>query len=126
MSDTILCRNRLDRSVRLALTTRDRIPFSSGGTSVVDVVVDEDDEHVDDVVDEYLVGSKVTTPPDCAPLIIVTLTYDSKTQSVRVLRRRRRRLACGNHSNATSTHHLFEHVQSSPSTIHRQPRWIQK
>ena len=74
MSDTILCRNRLDRSVRLALTTRDRIPLSSGGTSV-DVVVDEDDEHVVDVVDEYLVGSKVTTPPDCAPLIIVTLTY---------------------------------------------------
>ncbi len=74
MSLTILCRNRLDRSVRLALTTRDRIPLSSGGTSVDDVV-DEDDEHVVDVVDEYLVGSKVTTPPDCAPLIIVTLTY---------------------------------------------------
>ena len=75
MSLTILCRNRLDRSVRLALTTRDRIPLSSGGTSAVVVaVVDEDDEHVD-VVDEYLVGSKVTTPPDCAPLIIVTLTY---------------------------------------------------
>jgi len=55
------------------LTTRDRIPLSSGGTSVDDVV-DEHDEHVD-VVDEYLVGSKVTTPPDCAPLIIVTLTY---------------------------------------------------
>ena len=76
MSLTILCRNRLDRSVRLALTTRDRIPLSNGGTSV-DVVVDDedDDEHVEDVVDEYLVGSKVTTPPDCAPLIIVTLTY---------------------------------------------------
>ena len=73
MSETILCRNRLDRSVRLALTTRDRIPLSSGGTSVV--VVDEDDEHVE-VLDEYLVGSKVTTPPDCAPLIIVTLTYN--------------------------------------------------
>jgi hypothetical protein len=58
----------------LALTTRDRIPLSNGGTSVV-VVVDEVDEHVVDVVDEYLVGSKVTTPPDCAPLIIVTLTY---------------------------------------------------
>ena len=74
MSETILCRNRLDRSVRLALTTRDRIPLSSGGTSVDDVV-DEVDEHVVDVLDEYLVGSKVTTPPDCAPLIIVTLTY---------------------------------------------------
>jgi hypothetical protein len=74
----ILCRNRLDRSVRLALTTRDRIPLSNGGTSVDDVV-DEDDEHVDDVLDEYLVGSKVTTPPDCAPLIIVTLTYNNKT-----------------------------------------------
>ena len=70
MSVTILCRNRFDRSVRLALTTRDRIPLSSGGTSVVDV----DDEHVE-LLDEYLVGSKVTTPPDCAPLIIVTLTY---------------------------------------------------
>ena len=78
MSDTILCRNRLDRSVRLALTTRDRIPLSSGGTSVDDVV-DEDDEHIVEVLDEYLVGSKVTTPPDCAPLIIVTLTYNNKT-----------------------------------------------
>ena len=75
MSETILCRNRLDRSVRLALTTRDRIPLSNGGTSVDDDVVDEVDEHVVDVLDEYLVGSKVTTPPDCAPLIIVTLTY---------------------------------------------------
>lgn len=72
MSVTILCRNRLDRSVRLALTTRDRIPLSSGGTSVDD---DGVDEHVDEVLDEYLVGSNVTTPPDCAPLIIVTLTY---------------------------------------------------
>jgi hypothetical protein len=59
----------------LALTTRDRIPLSNGGTSVDDVVDDGVDEHVVDVVDEYLVGSKVTTPPDCAPLIIVTLTY---------------------------------------------------
>lgn len=71
MSVTILCRNRLDRSVRLALTTRDRIPLSSGGTSVDD---DGVDKHVE-VMDEYLVGSNVTTPPDCAPLIIVTLTY---------------------------------------------------
>jgi hypothetical protein len=41
-------------------------------------VVDVDDEHVVEVLeDEYLVGSKVTTPPDCAPLIIVTLTYNN-------------------------------------------------
>ena len=81
MSVTILCRNRFDRSVRLALTTRDRIPLSSGGISVDDDEVDEDDEHVDEVLDEYLVGSNVTTPPDCAPLIIVTLTYNNINHS---------------------------------------------
>jgi hypothetical protein len=48
--------------------------LSSGGTSVVDDVVDEV-VVVEVLEDEYLVGSKVTTPPDCAPLIIVTLTY---------------------------------------------------
>ena len=69
LSLIILCLSILGRSVRLALTMRDRIPLRSGGLSVVvGCSVDLD-------LVEYLVGSNVTTPPDCAPLIIVTLTY---------------------------------------------------
>mmetsp|Transcript_19820 Transcript_19820/g.32534 ORF Transcript_19820/g.32534 Transcript_19820/m.32534 type:complete len:84 (-) Transcript_19820:573-824(-) len=30
---------------------------------------------------EYLIGSNVTTPPDCAPLIMVTLTIFSSTSN---------------------------------------------
>lgn len=66
MSLIILCLSILERSVRLALTVRDRIPLRSGGLS-------GDDEDCCSF-EEYLVGSNVTTPPDCAPLIIVTLT----------------------------------------------------
>lgn len=59
----------LDRSLRLALTTRERIPLSNGGWS------DDDCSVVSEVfLVENLVGSNVTTPPDCAPLIMVTLT----------------------------------------------------
>lgn len=67
MSLIILCLSILERSVRLALTVRDRIPLRSGGLSG-----DEEEDCGAEV--EYLVGSNVTTPPDCAPLIIVTLT----------------------------------------------------
>ena len=58
----------------MALTTRERIPLRIGGWSsdcslllLLVVVVDD--------FWEYLIGSNVTTPPDCAPLIMVTFTY---------------------------------------------------
>mmetsp|Transcript_13686 Transcript_13686/g.24744 ORF Transcript_13686/g.24744 Transcript_13686/m.24744 type:complete len:221 (-) Transcript_13686:354-1016(-) len=68
LSFATLCRTPFERSVRLALTTRDRTPRSGGGLP-------------GDLVAEYWVGSKVTTPPDWAPLIIVTLTIFSNTSN---------------------------------------------
>ena len=72
LSWIIFCLIILERSVRLAFTTRDRIPLRVGGCLGGDccsfVVVGV-------LLWEYLVGSNVTTPPDCAPLIMVTLTY---------------------------------------------------
>ena len=55
----------------MALTTRERIPLRIGGwssdCSLLLLLLDD--------LWEYLIGSNVTTPPDCAPLIMVTLTY---------------------------------------------------
>ena len=59
----------------MAFTTRDRIPLRVGGCRGGD---DEDcccSFVVGVLLWEYLVGSNVTTPPDCAPLIMVTLTF---------------------------------------------------
>jgi len=75
LSWIIFCLIILERSVRLAFTTRDRIPLRVGGCRGGD---DEDcccSFVVGVLLWEYLVGSNVTTPPDCAPLIMVTFTY---------------------------------------------------
>lgn len=136
LSVIIFCLSILERSVRLALTTRDRIPLRSGGLSGVEGCC------CCSVVVEYLVGSNVTTPPDCAPLIIVTLTcreeYMIGVYRISIIQNTfiySTFINCAKVSDAIGegecskdqyrfifffqTHHLLQHIQRSPPPINR-------